>query len=159
MSNNYEFEIDRKQVLDMFNDFDKRMRKKTLVSVLRKAANILRKQTISNLKSVVRNIDKKDKYNNTLRKGIKVSVQKNNEEVKVHIMGNYKLKFFEIGTVPRYTKKWKGKSLKKQRYTGSIKQYNFFRNAKQQTETQVFNSIEENLETIIKQINEKYHNK
>jgi hypothetical protein len=159
MSNNYEFDINSKSVTDMFNDFDKRMRKKTLVSVLRKSANILRKQAISNLKSVIKNIDRKDKYNNTLRKGIKVSVQRNNEEVKVHIMGNYKLKWFELGTVPRYIKKWKGKPLKKQRFTGSIKQYNFFRNAKQQTETQVFNSIEENLETIIKQINEKYNNR
>ncbi|KAA6344039.1 hypothetical protein EZS27_008296 [termite gut metagenome] len=157
--NNYEFDINTKSVTDMFNDFDKKLRKKTLVNVLKKSANILRKQTISNLKSVVKNIDRKDKYNNTLRKGIKVSVAKNSESVKVHLLGNYKLKWFELGTVPRYAKNFKRKKMQKERYTGSIKRYNFFANAKQQTETQVFNSIEENLTAIIKQINEKYKNK
>lgn len=157
--NNYDFDIDTKNVTDMFNEFDKRMRKKTLVSVLRKSAQILRKQTISNLKSVVKRIDTKDKWNNTLRKGIKISVAKNSESVKVHLMGNFKLKWFEMGTQPRYAKIFRRKPLKKPRFTGTIKQYNFFKRAKEQTETQVFDSIEENLTTIIKQINEKYKNK
>jgi hypothetical protein len=159
MNNNYDFDVNNKQVLDIFAELDKKMRKKTLVNVLRKSANILKKQTISNLKSSVHNIDSKDKYNNTLRKGVKVSVAKNNEEVKVHILGNYKLKFFELGTKPRFIKKIKNKSLKKEKYVGQIKPIYFFKQAKQQTEQQVFDSIDENLTAIIKQINEKYKNK
>jgi hypothetical protein len=159
MNNNYDFQIDNKQVLDMFSEFDKKLRKKTFVTVLRKSANVLRKQTISNLKQVVKNIDTKDRYGNSFRKGIKISIAKDSQSAKVHILGFWMLKFFEMGTVQRFSKKWKGKKLRKERYTGKIKRYEFFKRAKEQTEQQIFSLINENLINTIKKINDKYKNK
>jgi hypothetical protein len=40
-----------------------------------------------------------------MRRGIKVSVDKEATYSKVHIMGDYRLKWFEMGTKPRQTKK------------------------------------------------------
>lgn len=148
--------ITENNIAKMFSEFDVKLRKKTFRTVLRKSSNILRKQAISNLKAHVQNIDKKDKWGNTLRKGIKVKYAKNLSYAKVHIMGNFKLKFFEMGTNVRYNKKYRNKTLLKRRYTGSITPTRFFTTAKKQTEQQVFNSIKNNLEDTIRKINNKY---
>ncbi len=39
-----------------------------------------------------------------MEKGIKLRVDKAYSEVILHIMGDYRLKWFEKGTKPRYTK-------------------------------------------------------
>jgi hypothetical protein len=156
--NNCEFTVDTSQVLNLFAEFDKKMRKQTFRTVLRKGATILQKQTISNLKGIVKNIDRiNTKYNSSLRKGVKYSIGKDNQSAKVHIMNDFRLKFFELGTQERYNKKIKGKPLKKERYVGKIRPYYFFKTAKEQTETQIFSSMEKMLiETIEKINNKKY---
>lgn len=148
--------ITKNDIEKMFNSFDKKLRRKTFRTVLRNSSNILRKQTISNLKKVVKNIDKKDKWGNTLRKGIKTKYAKDLSSATVHILANFKLKFFEMGTNIRYNKTVGRIKLKKRRYTGSIKASHFFTNAKKQTERQIFNAIDKQLEQTIIQINNKY---
>ena len=71
-------------------------------------------------------------------------------------MNDFRLKFFEMGTADRYVSSTKKKKLKKPRYTGKIDAKRFFQKAKQSTETQVFNSIEQHLIDVIKKINEKH---
>ena len=61
-----------------------------------------------------------------------------------------------MGTSDRQVTKAKGKKLKKARYTGKVDAKRFFQKAKQTTETQVCNSIEQHLIDVIKKINEKY---
>lgn len=153
---NVEANIDVKKVLQMFSEFNEKLRKKTFKTALRKSANILKKQTITNLKASVNHIDRRDKWGNTLRKGVGIAVAKTGYSAKVHLMKNFKLKFFEMGTDDRYQKTFKRKRLKKQRYVGKIKPLWFFKKAKEQTETKVFDSIEQNLINTIKKINEKY---
>lgn len=148
--------ITQNNIEKMFRAFDKNLRRKTFRTVLRQSSNILRKQAINNLKKYVKTVDKKDKWGNTLRKGIKIKYAKDLSYAKVHIMGNFKLKFFELGTNIRFNKS-KGKiRLKKRRYTGNIKPTNFFTTAKQQTQQQVFDSIKKNMEDTIIKINNKY---
>lgn len=77
----------------------------------------------------------------------------------IHIMKNFKMKFFELGTKVRYARTWNGKPLKKERKTGQIKAHYFFKKAKQQTEKQVFSQIEKNLTDSIRRINNKYKGK
>lgn len=157
MNNNAEFTVDAKQVITMFNEFNAKLKKKTFTTVLRKAANILRKQTITNLRQVVKRTRSKNRWNGkTLESGVRIKIAKSAQAAKVHIMSDFRLKFFEMGTSDRQVTKVKGKKLKKARYTGKIEPKRFFQKAKQTTETQVFNSIEQHLIEVIKKINNKY---
>lgn len=61
--NNNEFTVDAKQVIAMFNEFNAKLKKKTFTTALRKAANILRKQTITNLRQVVKRTRSKNRWN------------------------------------------------------------------------------------------------
>ena len=157
MSNDAEFTVDVKQVIAMFNEFNVKLKKKTFSTALRKAANILRKQTVTNLRQVEKRTRSKNKWNGkTLESGIRIKVAKSAQAAKVHIMNDFRLKFFEMGTADRYVSSTKKKKLKKPRYTGKIDAKRFFQKAKQSTETQVFNSIEQHLIDVIKKINEKH---
>ena len=129
VNSNNEFTVDAKQVIAMFDEFNAKLKKKTFTTALRKAANILRKQTITNLRQVVKRTRSKNRWNG---------------------------KTLERGTADRQVTKAKGKRLKKARYTGKIDAKRFFQKAKQTTESQVFNSIEQHFIEVIKKINEKY---
>lgn len=153
---NAEATIDATKVMAMFSAFDEKLRKKTFKSALTKSANILKKQTITNLRADVNHVERKDKWGNSLKNGVTVRVSKSVYSASVHLMKNFKLKFFEFGTAQRFQKSYKRKKLLKQRSVGAIKPLWFFKRAKQQTEDKVFGSIEKHLSDTIKKINEKY---
>jgi hypothetical protein len=155
--NNNGVEIDINKVLSMFSELTSKERKKTFKLSLRKSANILRKQVVTNLKSIVKDVNTKNRWNQkTLQSGVRLSVERDAQSVKVHILGDFRLKFFELGTKDRYNKKKKKVKLKKERYTGSNKAKYFFKDAKTQTEQQVFSSLEQSFTDIIKKINDKH---
>ena len=89
---------------------------------------------------------------------------KNEDGVKVHIMKDFRLKFFELGTVVRRTS-GNNKSLvrgkrplyrqNKPHSTGAIKQSNFFTNAQKSTEQQIFNNIDSFISQNIQRIANK----
>lgn len=153
--NNEECTIDIRNVIKMFAEFDERLRKKTFKTALTKSANILKKQALSNLSSIVKDVNKVDKWGNSFKKGITVKVSKKGMAAKVHIMKNFKLKFFELGTDERETTTFRRKKLKKVRYTGKIKAYKFFTLAQQQAERQCFDSLQQHLIDVITRINKK----
>lgn len=159
--NNVQFEVDIDQVMKMFSEFDAKQRKKVYRSAVSKGLNIVKKQTISNLQSVInpQKINEKDKWGNSFKSGIVTKVYRSAKSGVIHIMKNFKMKFFELGTDVRYAKTWNGRKLKKTRYTGSIKAHGFFTKAKQQTESTVFSSIEKLLVDAINKINNKYKGK
>lgn len=64
-------------------------------------------------------------------------------------MGNFKLKWFQNGTVDRYAKRYRGKPMKRKRFTGKIDASKFFTNAKSQTESAVFNKLNERIQQNI----------
>lgn len=143
------FDIDTKQFKIILDRLTPKEYKTAFRKSIREALNILRKKTISNLKGVTTKIDKKDQYNNTLRKGIQLKVYPEELEGIVHIMGNFKLKWFQNGTVDRYAKRYKGKPMKRKRFTGKIDASKFFTNAKSQTESAVFNKLNERIQQNI----------
>lgn len=143
------FDVDTKQfqiILDRLkpNEYKKAFRKS-----IREALTILRKQAVSNLKNVTPYINKKDQYGNTLNRGIQLKVYPDELQGIVHIMGNFKLKWFQNGTVDRYNKKFNGKPLKKKRFTGKMNASHFFTNAKSQTESKVFSKLNERIQQNI----------
>ena len=154
-----EVTIKKDDILKLFNEFDEKLRKRTFRTALRKSASILRNQAIKNLKAKVSNIDRRDRWGNTLRRGIVIKIFKNLMGATVHILGNFKLKFFELGTKERFAKKLGRKRLKKPRYTGRIDATHFFENAKDQTQIQVFGSLDDVISQSVKKINDKYKSK
>lgn len=158
--NSGEFTVDAKQVIAMFNEFNAKLKKKTFSTALRKAATILRKQTVANLRQVVKRTRGRNRWNGkTLESGIRIKIAKSGQAAKVHLMGDFRLKFFEMGTAQRQVTSIKGKKLKKARNTGRIQGKYYFKNAKQQTESKVFDSIEQHLIDTINKINNKYKGK
>ena len=143
------FDIDTKQFKIILDRLTPKEYKTAFRKSIREALNILRKKAIANLKGVTTKIDKKDQYNNTLRKGIKLKVYTEELEGIVHIMGNFKLKWFQNGTVDRYAKRYRGKPMKRKRFTGKIDASKFFTNAKSQTESAVFNKLNERIQQNI----------
>lgn len=143
------FDIDTKQFKIILDRLTPKEYKTAFRKSIREALNILRKKAIANLKGVTTKIDKKDQYNNTLRKGIQLKVYPEDLEGIVHIMGNFKLKWFQNGTVDRYAKKYRGKPMKRKRFTGKIDASKFFTNAKSQTESAVFNKLNERIQQNI----------
>lgn len=143
------FDIDTKQFKIILDRLTPKEYKTAFRKSIREALNILRKKAIANLKGVTTKIDKKDQYNNTLRKGIQLKVYPEDLEGIVHIMGNFKLKWFQNGTVDRYAKKYRGKPMKRKRFTGKIDASKFFTNAKSETESAVFNKLNERIQQNI----------
>ena len=159
-------EVDTSEVLAMFAELDEKHQLKVYQSAVRQSLNIVKRQTISNLAGVINpdKIGKKDKWGNSFRSGITVKVYKSGKSGVIHILKNFKMKFFELGTEKRY-RKCKGilkrlkyrKSKDKYGYTGYIKGKHFFSNAQSQTEQQVFASIDNIVSKNIKRINNKYN--
>lgn len=143
------FDIDTKQFKIILDRLTPKEYKTAFRKSIREALNILRKKAIANLKGVTTKIDKKDQYNNTLRKGIQLKVYPEDLEGIVHIMGNFKLKWFQNGTVDRYAKRYRGKHMKRKRFTGKIDASKFFTNAKSQTESAVFNKLNKRIQQNI----------
>lgn len=156
-----EFEVDTQQVLKMFSEFNSKQRKQVYRSAVNKGLQIVKKQTLSNLRNVIEpdKIDFKDEWGNSFKNGITTRVYRNAKSGIIHIMKNFKMRFFELGTDERHAHTWRGRELKKSRYTGKIKAYHFFSDAKKQTEQKVFDSIEQLLTDSIKRINNKYKGK
>lgn len=152
-----EANIDTSKVLAMFEEFNSKERKQTLRNALRKAATILRKSTINNLKNVVKNVYAKNSWNGkTLSSGLRLKVNKENTEAKVHLLGDFRLKFFELGTIIRTVKKRNGKKLNKEANRGSIIASHFFATAKQQSENEVFSTLDNIISDSVNKINNKY---
>lgn len=154
-------EIDASQVEAMFSEFDSKKRKNVYRTATRNALNIIKKETLSNLKGIIRPrmIGKKDKWGNSFRNGIVTKVYKDAKSGVIHIMKNFKMKFFEMGTKEREATTYNGKALYKNRRTGSIKASHFFKRAKENKEGEVFNSIDRLISESIKKINDKYKGK
>lgn len=161
MNDNAEFQLDVEPVMKMFGEFDWKERRTFFRRLFTKSLGIMKKQAIHNLSNAVEQdkITFKDQYGNTLAKGIRITTYRKVKGARIDILGNFKLKFFELGTKDRYQeynrRKPKKQPLKKDRYTGSIKPSHFFTSARSQTQGQILSDLEKNMIKIIQQINKK----
>ena len=96
--------VDPEKVLLMFSELDSKRQKKAHRNALRKGTNILVREARKSLKTAVKKPNSKNWWNGkTLQSGIKSSINKEVTEGKVHIMGDFRLKLFELGTKLRKT--------------------------------------------------------
>jgi len=113
-------QVDASRCFALFRRLDTKNQRKVSRAALRGAANKIKNQAVKNLQGVIghsvrktttytRASGKTDKR--SLAKGIKV-VSRDAETAKVHILGDYRLKWFEMGTAYRTTKGRRGKGKK-----------------------------------------------
>ena len=142
--------VDASQVLRMFSELNSRQQKNVYKNALRKAGRILQKETKTQLRSVVgKAINHKNRWNGkTLGNGVKMKVDKEATEAKVHIMGDFRLKFFELGTTTRQLRKHGANR-------GRMKAAHFFKTAKDKTEHAIFDNINQMVEESITRIANK----
>jgi DNA-binding FadR family transcriptional regulator len=129
--------VDADNVLNVFAGLTSREQKQVYRNALRKAARILTAETKVQLRSIVGSkVNSRNRWNGkTLGSGIKLKVDREATEAKVHIMGDFRLKFFEKGTAVR-TLRRNGAN------RGAMGAHYFFRTAKTNKETEVFNSMD-----------------
>lgn len=159
-------EVDAKEVLGLFADLNSRQQKQVYRNALRRAANILVKETRNQLKSKLgRKANSRNWWNNkTLSSGIKSNADKEGKEAKVHIMGDFRLKFFEMGTDQRKTKgnntaSVRGKTpirrQKKPANRGRIDSLKFFSTAKENKEQEIFGTMDKLISQSIQRVYNK----
>lgn len=146
-------EVDSRNVLKMFAELNSKNQKKVHRIALAKALSILVKEARSTLKGVIRKsiYSKSKKTGRSLASGIKYRINKEATEGKAHILGDFRLKFFELGTKERYRKNG-GK-------TGTIKASYFFRTARQNKEALISSSMNNIISESIKRVNGKFKNR
>jgi hypothetical protein len=130
----------------------------TIRKTLKQVATMLKTQTVRNLKKVTERSNEKGSVTNKgsakqpLVNGITSKVWKRNDGATITIMGDYRLKWFENGTVERTTKKT-DKRYKKPKSTGKMKASHFFSNAINEKQKTVVDDINKEL---TKQISKNY---
>lgn len=142
--------VDDRQVLNLFSELSSKRQKEVHKTALKTASNILIKQTRTNLRSIIKSkiTAKSNKTGKSLSSGVKYNIDKDATQSTVHIMGDFRLKFFELGTKIRKTRKGynRGKNIAKY----------FFKIAKSVTESQIFSSMEQIIKESIIRVNNKY---
>ena len=129
--------VDTSGVNKIFNNLTGKEQKKVIRTATRKAAQKLTKSTKQMFKGVTAKYNSRNWWNGkTLQSGIKY-VSDKNVSYKVHIMGDFRLKFWEMGTKKRYTRKG--------HYRGSMKQKAFFNPTLQGLETTLANDIKDSI--------------
>lgn len=149
--------VDDREVIKALSRLSFKQMNKAYKEGMKKALDPILKQTKINLRnSGIRNVSKPytgkngKKYPSMIQ-GVKTSVYIGDTEDsygKVHIMKEFRLKFFEKGTSIRKTRKGYNR--------GSIKPKWFFANAVRQMSKQAAESLDENIRnSIIKAFNNK----
>lgn len=175
--NNANVIVDDRAILAMFDELDEKRRAQAFRGTLQASANILVRQTQSNLRGILKSTRNKNRWNGkTLEQGMMKYLFKNNKGITVAIGGrdkriDFRLKFFETGTVDRHTKGnkitgyyWSGGRKYAKRAgeggnRGKIEAKYYFKSAKQQTDRQIFDGFDSTLSRYIQKINTKYANK
>lgn len=172
-------QVDDRKVLAMFSEMDARNRKRVFRTALRQSAGILVRQTKKNLRSIetsggrmVRTGTPNRWNGKKMEQGIKSKMEKGDKSIKVHLLGDFRLKFFEMGTKDRYTRGHKitgsywsrgaGRGRKylvrvgKGGYRGHIESSKFFARSKQETESRIFKEMGDRFARQVVKVNEKY---
>lgn len=137
--------VDDSKVQNLFRALDSDSRKRILFAALKEGGNKLAENTKIQLRNKLGSgATSPNRWNGkTMESGIKVKADKDYCEVDVSVMGDFRLKFFEKGTVLRQTKKKANR--------GSIRALYFFQAARNKSGeiTGIINSsISESLKRI-----------
>lgn len=152
--NNISATVNPRELLLMFAELDSKNQKKAHKTALINSSRILVNEAKRNFKSVVKKPNSKNRWNGRpMNSGIKYSIDKNVTTSKIHIMGDFRLKFFELGTKKRF------KRNKQRSNTGSIAATYFFKNAREAKEGSITEEMNNIISKSILKVNEKYRNR
>ncbi len=174
MANKSGFFVDDKVVMAALDALSGKEMKSATKSALRKSANILKRETdklfAQNTNLTKRNIMVTTRKGKVIRKApgkamVKIYQDKATkmQSAKVHILQDYMMKWFEMGTKERRTKgrkvigeyrkreggRWYRWRMGKGHRTGRINAGRYFERAQKNTERRVFDSIDSNLSQAI----------
>lgn len=158
--------INSNEIENILNELNENNRKEIIFKSLVKGGNELVKETKRELKkSLPQGATSGNRYGTPMESGVKLKKDKDYDEVKVHIMGDYRLKFFEMGTDERYLKKplkhkedarykYRNNSdVNSKPYRGKISPKHFFKNARENNDAitdEILNNIINEINKIIK---------
>lgn len=129
--------VDTSGVNKIFGKLTGKEQKKVIRTATREAAKKLSKATKQTFKTITKKYNSRNWWNGkTLQSGIK-HVSDKKVSYKVHIMGDFRLKFWEMGTKARYTRKG--------HYRGIFKKKAFFDPTQQRLETTLANDIKDSI--------------
>lgn len=161
--------INSQQVDDLFNKLsDKELKNKWLYDAVMSGAKALQQAAQQSFKRDVNGASHSSPYlkgNKPFYEGVSVKGDKDYCEASVSIMNDFRMKFFEKGTVERFTQSAKingyqsdGKHLKREgkgHYVGKITATYFFKSARDSSEGTVnqamMQSIDKSIKNAIKQ--------
>lgn len=150
-------QVDTKDVLRLFADLSPKKQSRAFKNALKRGAQILVRETRKQLRaSGIKGVTKRhpEWKNISLNSGIKYGISRKQDNMAtVHIMGDFRLKFFEKGTAPRHYIRKVGAG--KVHNTGSIRGVNFFARAKSLKETEIFENMNRLLAESIQKIANK----
>lgn len=122
------------ELVKRFSELTGREQTKAKNTALKKASDILVKAARQSLRTVTKGYNHPNYWNGkTLESGIKYSRQKDSDTAKVHIMADFRLKFWELGTQLRRTKAGASR--------GVHKRHSFFQPAIQSKMSEVEDSM------------------
>lgn len=171
------FDVDDSDVIERFEELTGLERKNVFRIALRKSATILVNETTAAFKAKhgykPRIIEKKNKKGEIKRRRVKLAkivIGKDKKSCKVHILDDYKVKWFEMGTKERRTKGHRNVGYYsisaegnrryalrtgKPGYRGRIKAEHFFVDAQNRCERRVFDEMDKRVSEGVVKVWEK----
>lgn len=167
MSNDTTVNFDATRFYDFVSHMDRRAITKAEKEALRKSVGVVRTATMRNLRGRWKGANS-TRHSKKPSSGVVANVQKSTNGDwygQVHIMGKgggddrgFLLRFFEKGTVERFarvrSRAYRGRSIDELRserkgYRGRIRPVWFFRDAVKATKSEVFEGIDERMQTAV----------
>lgn len=143
--------VDSREFLKNLNSLSSKNHKRAIRKSLIEGAKVTVKEARRGLRMAVGKtaFKKSKKTGKSIASGIRYSAQKNilDNGVKVSIMKDFRLKFFENGTADRYTKKGYRR--------GKIAETNFFTNSLPRCQEQAFEKVQETFKNEVLKGNTK----
>lgn len=176
MSNSATITVDATQVNALFKALTGKEQKQAITGALRSSARILQKETESQFRKnvningiMVRKTTKSGKEKLKWKRIATIKVDTKEPSAMVHIMADFRAKFFEMGTKGRRTKGRKitgefvvGKRRYRTRsgkggYRGKIKAGHYFQKAQELTEKRIFSNMDNEMTKSIIRIARRHN--
>lgn len=98
-------DIDTTGIDNLLNNFNEENRRNAIFNSLVKGGQTLVDETKSELLRELPKASRGKHYGKPMVGGVRLKKDKDYKDVTVHIMGDFRLKFFEMGTADRYLRK------------------------------------------------------
>ena len=132
-------------VMSALRDIEDSLKSGAVITALEKGAEVLQAETRTQLRRKLGpGATSTLRRKKPMEKGVSLVVDREHGEVRVSILGDFRLKWFERGTEERYTRVSRRRKGSAKRYRGRIEALRFFESARS-NESRVIETIENEL--------------